>query len=148
MAQPFIWEACAFQGFSCEAVGLYGKHCNTHPRSSLGRKVWGAQHGFLKERKGTKEREGPIPASSSHQRTGLGRLGCWPVTDAWMAFLSSVPDSSKTESPPYSAVVRVPKAAEVEWILDLNEEENELVRSEFYYEQVRAIKSEFFWCVV
>lgn len=46
-----------------------------------------------------------------------------------------VPDSSKTESPPYSAVVRVPKAAEVEWILDLNEEENELVRSEFYYEQ-------------
>ncbi|XP_055989836.1 zinc finger FYVE domain-containing protein 26 [Sorex fumeus] len=45
------------------------------------------------------------------------------------------PDSSESESPPYSAVVRVPKAAEVEWILDLNEEENELVRSEFYYEQ-------------
>nr|XP_020745443.1 zinc finger FYVE domain-containing protein 26 [Odocoileus virginianus texanus] len=45
------------------------------------------------------------------------------------------PDSSKSESPPYSSVVRVPKAAEVEWILDLNEEENELVRSEFYYEQ-------------
>uniref|UniRef100_A0A673TIT2 Zinc finger FYVE domain-containing protein 26 n=1 Tax=Suricata suricatta TaxID=37032 RepID=A0A673TIT2_SURSU len=45
------------------------------------------------------------------------------------------PDSSKSESPPYSAVVRVSKAAEVEWILDLNEEENELVRSEFYYEQ-------------
>ena len=37
-------------------------------------------------------------------------------------------------------MVRVPKAAEVEWILDLNEEENELVRSEFYYEQVIAIK--------
>ncbi|KAM5175812.1 zinc finger FYVE domain-containing protein 26 isoform 1-T1 [Callospermophilus lateralis] len=46
-----------------------------------------------------------------------------------------VPDSSKSESPPYSAVVRVPKVAEVEWILSLNEEENELVRSEFYYEQ-------------
>ncbi|XP_007449065.1 PREDICTED: zinc finger FYVE domain-containing protein 26 [Lipotes vexillifer] len=45
------------------------------------------------------------------------------------------PDSHKSESPPYSAVVGVPKAAEVEWILDLNEEENELVRSEFYYEQ-------------
>ncbi|KAF6133831.1 zinc finger FYVE-type containing 26 [Phyllostomus discolor] len=45
------------------------------------------------------------------------------------------PDSSKSESPPYSAVVRVPKAPEVEWILDLNEEENELVRNEFYYEQ-------------
>ncbi|XP_047718285.1 zinc finger FYVE domain-containing protein 26 isoform X1 [Prionailurus viverrinus] len=45
------------------------------------------------------------------------------------------PPSSKSESPPYSAVVRVPKAAEVEWILDLNEEENELMRSEFYYEQ-------------
>ncbi|KAH0521044.1 Zinc finger FYVE domain-containing protein 26 [Microtus ochrogaster] len=48
---------------------------------------------------------------------------------------SEVSDSSKNESPPYSAVVRVPKAMEVEWILSLNEEENELVRSEFYYEQ-------------
>lgn len=57
-----------------------------------------------------------------------------------MTILFSVPDSSKSESPPYSAVVRVPKAAEVEWILSLNEEENELVRSEFYYEQVIAIK--------
>ncbi|XP_003797422.1 zinc finger FYVE domain-containing protein 26 [Otolemur garnettii] len=45
------------------------------------------------------------------------------------------PDSSQHESPPYSLVVRVPKADEVEWILDLNEEENELVRNEFYYEQ-------------
>ncbi|KFO24196.1 zinc finger FYVE domain-containing protein 26 [Fukomys damarensis] len=45
------------------------------------------------------------------------------------------PDSSKTESLPYSAVVKVPKAAEVEWTLSLNKEENELVRSEFYYEQ-------------
>ncbi|KAM6171570.1 zinc finger FYVE domain-containing protein 26 isoform 1-T1 [Erethizon dorsatum] len=45
------------------------------------------------------------------------------------------PDSVKTESLPYSAVVKVPKAAEVEWILSLNREENELVRSEFYYEQ-------------
>lgn len=57
-----------------------------------------------------------------------------------MTLFFSAPDSSKSESPPYSAVVRVPKAAEVEWILDLNEEENELVRSEFYYEQVIAIK--------
>ncbi|XP_028644669.1 zinc finger FYVE domain-containing protein 26 isoform X3 [Grammomys surdaster] len=48
---------------------------------------------------------------------------------------SEVPDSAKNESPPYSAVVRVPKATEVEWILSLNEEENELARSEFYYEQ-------------
>ncbi|XP_076777969.1 zinc finger FYVE domain-containing protein 26 isoform X2 [Arvicanthis niloticus] len=48
---------------------------------------------------------------------------------------SEVPDSAKNESPPYSAVVRVPKAPKVEWILSLNEEENELVRSEFYYEQ-------------
>ncbi|XP_069344138.1 zinc finger FYVE domain-containing protein 26 [Eulemur rufifrons] len=44
-------------------------------------------------------------------------------------------DGSQSESPPYSFVVRVPKADEVEWILDLKEEENELVRSEFYYEQ-------------
>lgn len=62
------------------------------------------------------------------------------MTDAQMTLLFSAPDSSKSESPPYSAVVRVPKAAEVEWILDLNEEENELVRSEFYYEQVIAVK--------
>ncbi|XP_023582080.1 zinc finger FYVE domain-containing protein 26 [Trichechus manatus latirostris] len=48
---------------------------------------------------------------------------------------SEATDSSKSESPPFSAVVRVPKAAELEWTLDLNEEENELVRSEFYYEQ-------------
>ncbi|XP_049626488.1 zinc finger FYVE domain-containing protein 26 [Suncus etruscus] len=46
-----------------------------------------------------------------------------------------VPDKFESETPPYSAVVKVPKAAEIEWILDLNEEENELVRSEFYYEQ-------------
>uniref|UniRef100_A0A2K6GRH0 Zinc finger FYVE-type containing 26 n=1 Tax=Propithecus coquereli TaxID=379532 RepID=A0A2K6GRH0_PROCO len=45
------------------------------------------------------------------------------------------PDGSQSESPPYSFVVKVPKADEVEWILDLKEEENELVRSEFYYEQ-------------
>ncbi|KAM9554770.1 zinc finger FYVE domain-containing protein 26 isoform 2-T2 [Guaruba guarouba] len=32
-------------------------------------------------------------------------------------------------------VVRIPKAAELEWIFSLNEEENEIVRSEFYYEQ-------------
>ncbi|XP_069852002.1 zinc finger FYVE domain-containing protein 26-like isoform X1 [Dipodomys merriami] len=48
---------------------------------------------------------------------------------------SEAAESSKSESLPYLAVVRVPKAAEVEWILSLNEEENELVRSEFYYEQ-------------
>ncbi|XP_006884816.1 PREDICTED: zinc finger FYVE domain-containing protein 26 [Elephantulus edwardii] len=48
---------------------------------------------------------------------------------------SEAPDSSKSESPPYSAVVKVPKPAELEWTLDLDEEENELVRSEFYYEQ-------------
>lgn len=57
-----------------------------------------------------------------------------------MAFPFSAPDSSQSETPPYSAVVRVPKAPAVEWILDLNEEENELVRNEFYYEQVIAIK--------
>ncbi|XP_066244143.1 zinc finger FYVE domain-containing protein 26 [Saccopteryx leptura] len=48
---------------------------------------------------------------------------------------AEAPDGSRRESLPFSAVVRVPKAPEVEWILDLNEEENELVRNEFYYEQ-------------
>lgn len=57
-----------------------------------------------------------------------------------MAFLFSAPDSFHSETPPYSAMVRVPKAPAVEWILDLNEEENELLRNEFYYEQVIAIK--------
>lgn len=55
-----------------------------------------------------------------------------------MVFLFIVLDKFESETPPYSAVVKVPKAAEIEWILDLNEEENELVRSEFYYEQVRG----------
>lgn len=62
------------------------------------------------------------------------------MTGTRMTSLFSVPDSAKNESPPYSAVVRVPKATEVEWILSLSEEENELVRSEFYYEQVITIK--------
>ncbi|OXB72307.1 UNVERIFIED_CONTAM: hypothetical protein H355_014227 [Colinus virginianus] len=35
----------------------------------------------------------------------------------------------------YSTVVRIPKTAALEWFLSLNEEENEIVRSEFYYEQ-------------
>ncbi|XP_019406944.1 PREDICTED: zinc finger FYVE domain-containing protein 26 isoform X1 [Crocodylus porosus] len=35
----------------------------------------------------------------------------------------------------YSAVMRIPKATELEWLLSLNEEENKIVRSEFYYEQ-------------
>ncbi|XP_050190964.1 zinc finger FYVE domain-containing protein 26 isoform X4 [Myiozetetes cayanensis] len=35
----------------------------------------------------------------------------------------------------YSTVVQTPKATELEWIFSLNEEENEIVRSEFYYEQ-------------
>uniref|UniRef100_A0A8C5L3R0 Zinc finger FYVE domain-containing protein 26 n=1 Tax=Jaculus jaculus TaxID=51337 RepID=A0A8C5L3R0_JACJA len=52
-----------------------------------------------------------------------------------LQYSSPSSESSKSESPPYSAVVRVPKAPEVEWILSLNEEENEMVRSEFYYEQ-------------
>uniref|UniRef100_A0A8C3SBW4 Zinc finger FYVE domain-containing protein 26 n=1 Tax=Chelydra serpentina TaxID=8475 RepID=A0A8C3SBW4_CHESE len=35
----------------------------------------------------------------------------------------------------YSVVMRVPKATELEWLLSLNEDENEIVCSEFYYEQ-------------
>ncbi|XP_072485614.1 zinc finger FYVE domain-containing protein 26 isoform X1 [Notamacropus eugenii] len=48
---------------------------------------------------------------------------------------SEASESPSSDSPPYLAVVRVPKAAQPEWTLDLNEEENNLVRSEFYYEQ-------------
>ncbi|XP_010221175.1 PREDICTED: zinc finger FYVE domain-containing protein 26 [Tinamus guttatus] len=35
----------------------------------------------------------------------------------------------------YATVVQIPETTELEWIISLNEEENEIVRSEFYYEQ-------------
>ncbi|XP_074853319.1 zinc finger FYVE domain-containing protein 26 isoform X2 [Carettochelys insculpta] len=35
----------------------------------------------------------------------------------------------------YSVVMRVPRATELEWPLSLSEDENEIVRNEFYYEQ-------------
>ncbi|XP_058715041.1 zinc finger FYVE domain-containing protein 26 isoform X8 [Poecile atricapillus] len=41
----------------------------------------------------------------------------------------------ETANNEYSTVVRIPKATDLEWIFSLNEEENEIVRSEFYYEQ-------------
>uniref|UniRef100_A0A8C3XPM5 Zinc finger FYVE domain-containing protein 26 n=1 Tax=Chelydra serpentina TaxID=8475 RepID=A0A8C3XPM5_CHESE len=41
----------------------------------------------------------------------------------------------KPDSLDYSVVMRVPKATELEWLLSLNEDENEIVCSEFYYEQ-------------
>ncbi|KAJ7399374.1 zinc finger FYVE domain-containing protein 26 isoform X1 [Pitangus sulphuratus] len=41
----------------------------------------------------------------------------------------------ETSNNEYSTVVQTPKATELEWIFSLNEEENEIVRSEFYYEQ-------------
>ncbi|XP_061853830.1 zinc finger FYVE domain-containing protein 26 isoform X3 [Colius striatus] len=41
----------------------------------------------------------------------------------------------ETSNHEYSSVVRVPKATELEWMFSLSEEENEIVRSEFYYEQ-------------
>jgi len=46
--------------------------------------------------------------------------------------------TAETSNNEYSRVVRIPKATELEWIFSLNEEENEIVRSEFYYEQVRS----------
>lgn len=49
--------------------------------------------------------------------------------------------TAETFNNDYSTVVRIPKATELEWIFTLNEEENEIVRSEFYYEQVRSGES-------
>lgn len=46
--------------------------------------------------------------------------------------------AAETSNHEYSTVVQIPKATELEWIFSLNEEENEIVRSEFYYEQVRS----------
>ncbi|XP_061467048.1 zinc finger FYVE domain-containing protein 26 isoform X2 [Rhineura floridana] len=43
--------------------------------------------------------------------------------------------SSDNECSDYSAVVQIPKMTDLEWLLSLREEENEIVRSEFYYEQ-------------
>lgn len=47
----------------------------------------------------------------------------------------------ETSNNEYSTVVRIPKATDLEWIFSLNEEENEIVRSEFYFEQVRSGES-------
>lgn len=47
----------------------------------------------------------------------------------------------ETSNSEYSTVVQIPKATDLEWIFSLNEEENEIVRSEFYYEQVRSGES-------
>lgn len=44
--------------------------------------------------------------------------------------------SSDNECSDYSAVVQIPKPAEFEWQLSLMEEDNKMVRSEFFYEQV------------
>ncbi|KAM6273574.1 zinc finger FYVE domain-containing protein 26 isoform 2-T2 [Porphyrio hochstetteri] len=41
----------------------------------------------------------------------------------------------ETSNNEYSTVVQIPRATELEWIFSMNEEENEIVRSEFYYEQ-------------
>ncbi|XP_058715017.1 zinc finger FYVE domain-containing protein 26 isoform X4 [Poecile atricapillus] len=43
--------------------------------------------------------------------------------------------STRKEDQDQVEVVRIPKATDLEWIFSLNEEENEIVRSEFYYEQ-------------
>ncbi|XP_025020021.1 zinc finger FYVE domain-containing protein 26 isoform X1 [Python bivittatus] len=43
--------------------------------------------------------------------------------------------SSDNERSDYSAVVQIPKPAELEWQLSLMEEDNKMVRSEFFYEQ-------------
>lgn len=44
--------------------------------------------------------------------------------------------SSDNECSDYFAVVQIPKPAEFEWQLSLVEEENKMVRGEFFYEQV------------
>ncbi|KAL7992348.1 hypothetical protein Chor_016604 [Crotalus horridus] len=44
-------------------------------------------------------------------------------------------ESSDNECPDYSAVVQIPKPTEFEWQLSLMEEDNKMVRSEFFYEQ-------------
>uniref|UniRef100_A0A8C0UWM0 Zinc finger FYVE domain-containing protein 26 n=1 Tax=Cyanistes caeruleus TaxID=156563 RepID=A0A8C0UWM0_CYACU len=49
--------------------------------------------------------------------------------------MPGLPADSKTSNNEYSTVVQIPKATDLEWIFSLNEEENEIVRSEFYYEQ-------------
>ncbi|KAH0620718.1 hypothetical protein JD844_021418 [Phrynosoma platyrhinos] len=47
-----------------------------------------------------------------------------------------VASSSDNECSDFSGVVQISKMADLEWLLSLKEEENEIVRSEFYYEQI------------
>lgn len=49
--------------------------------------------------------------------------------------------TSDNECSDYSTMVQIPKMTELEWLLSLRDEENEIVRSEFYYEQVMLL-----WC--
>lgn len=51
-------------------------------------------------------------------------------------FVCYAAKTSDDECSDYSAMVQIPKMTELEWVLSLREEENEIVRSEFYYEQV------------
>ncbi|XP_053130387.1 zinc finger FYVE domain-containing protein 26 isoform X2 [Hemicordylus capensis] len=44
-------------------------------------------------------------------------------------------ETSDNECSDYFAVVQIPRMAELEWLLSFREEENEIVRREFYYEQ-------------
>ncbi|XP_077178608.1 zinc finger FYVE domain-containing protein 26 isoform X2 [Paroedura picta] len=49
--------------------------------------------------------------------------------------ISDNEDQDQEETSEHSAVMQVPKITELEWLLSLREEENEIVCSEFYYEQ-------------
>ncbi|XP_054825928.1 zinc finger FYVE domain-containing protein 26 [Eublepharis macularius] len=44
-------------------------------------------------------------------------------------------EEATSECSVYSAVMQIPKTTELEWLLSLREEENEIVRNEFFYEQ-------------
>ncbi|XP_060618493.2 zinc finger FYVE domain-containing protein 26 isoform X1 [Anolis sagrei] len=49
--------------------------------------------------------------------------------------LSTTAAASDNECSDFYGVVQIPRMAELEWLLSLRDEENEIVRGEFYYEQ-------------
>lgn len=63
----------------------------------------------------------------------------------FLCVLSTAVASSDNECSDYSAVVQIPKITELEWLLSLREEENEIVRTEFYYEQVSVCSKRGKW---
>ncbi|XP_006113462.3 zinc finger FYVE domain-containing protein 26 isoform X3 [Pelodiscus sinensis] len=70
-----------------------------------------------------------------YKQCPLGLVQDTSITKEEDQDLMEVAQTSGNGGLDYSAVMRIPRATELEWLLSLNEDENEIVRNEFYYEQ-------------